>query len=82
MCGPDFYVADVKEELAHLPGEYALPTTIYVSSYYYICVLHVSPHTNLYMCPHTTIYVSSFALAHLQVRQTRNTCASFLRPIP
>ncbi len=27
-------------------------TTIYVSSYYYICVLIL-----LYMCPHTTIYV-------------------------
>jgi hypothetical protein len=34
-------------------------TTIYVSSYYYICVLillYMCPH----MCPHTTIYVSSY----------------------
>jgi hypothetical protein len=46
-------------------------TTIYVSSYYYICVLillHTCPHTttyvsayyyvasHYYMCPHTTIY--------------------------
>jgi hypothetical protein len=29
--------------------------TIYVSSYYYMCVLIL-----LYMCPHTTIYVSSY----------------------
>jgi hypothetical protein len=32
-------------------------STIYVSSYYYICVLIL-----LYMCPHTTIYVSSYSL--------------------
>jgi hypothetical protein len=30
-------------------------TTMYVSSYYYLCVLIL-----LYMCPHTTMYVSSY----------------------
>ena len=44
-------------------------TAIYVSSYYYICVLillYMCPHTTIcvlilpYMCPHTTIYVSSY----------------------
>ncbi len=33
-------------------------TTIYVSSYYYMCVLIL-----LYVCPHTTMYVSSYAIA-------------------
>jgi hypothetical protein len=44
-------------------------TTIYVASYYYICVLILlcmCPHTTIYvssyyyMCPHTTTYVSSY----------------------
>jgi hypothetical protein len=30
-------------------------STIYVSSYYYMCVLIL-----LYMCPHTAIYVSTY----------------------
>ncbi len=44
-------------------------TTMYVSSYYYICVLillYMCPHITIcvsscyYMCPHTTMYVSSY----------------------
>ncbi len=50
-------------------------TAMYVSSYYYVCVVillymsllvYFCPHTNLcvssyyYICPHTTIYVSSY----------------------
>jgi hypothetical protein len=43
--------------------------TLYVSSYYYICVLillSIRPHTTIYvssyyyMCPHTTIYTFSY----------------------
>ena len=35
-------------------------STVYVSSYCYICVLillYMCPHTSIYGCPHTTIYV-------------------------
>jgi hypothetical protein len=43
-------------------------TTMYVSSYHYICV-----RIPLYMCPHTTIYVSSYH--YICVRIPLYTCA-------
>jgi hypothetical protein len=41
-------------------------SSIYVSSYYYICVLIL-----LYMCPHTTIYVSSYYYICMKIHQRR-----------
>jgi hypothetical protein len=65
--------------------ELQAPHILYVSSYYYICVLillYTRPQTSicvlilLYMCPHTTIYVSSFYCveAHHGAAGTRFTC--------
>jgi hypothetical protein len=60
-------------------------TTVYVSLYYYTCVLKqvkqeratvmASEHTYYYMCPHTTIYVSSYyyTCVRIQVNEERAT---------
>ncbi len=52
-------------------------TTIYVSSYYYICV-----HILLYMCPHTTIYVSSYCYICVPIYMCPDTTvvAAYKRP--
>jgi L-asparagine transporter-like permease len=43
-------------------GEHKLSSTIYVSSYYCMCILILClcVLVLLYMCPHTTVYVSSY----------------------
>jgi len=60
----------------YVPTYYICPhTTLYVSSYYKICVLIL-----LYVCPHTTIYVSSGAYESVPRRSARAhqfTCRKF-----
>jgi hypothetical protein len=51
---------------------------LYVSSYYYVCVLML-----LYMCPHTPLYVSAYygtnSVSHVQLGLDRDTSIRLLK---